>query len=197
MRELAVTLIVAGLVVGVSALVVLHILPTGLSPMRNAVSQYGISNYSIGYRVQTLAYGVAGIGAAIGLASLPGPTSVAVVLCAVFAIARLAISWFPMDVPGGERTEHGRRHGLLAMGAFVGAGLAAGAVAKLLTHDHTHPVLASASEGLALVMLADLLAMGVNRRTTGHYFGLIERGFYALMTGWLVLVAVLLTGSSG
>ncbi len=195
-RELAIALIATGLAVGVGALVVLHVLPTGLSPMRNAVSQYGISAYAMGYRVQTLAYGLAGVGAAIGLASLHGPTELVVVLCAVFAAARMLISWFPMDQPGAERSEHGRRHGLLAIGAFVGAGLAAAALGKLLTHDHTHPALSAASEAFALVMLADLLAMRIDRRAEGHHFGLIERGFYALMTGWLVLVAVLLASTA-
>ena len=32
------------------------------------------------------------------------------------AIVRAAISWFPMDAPGADRTPTGQMHGLLAIG---------------------------------------------------------------------------------
>lgn len=192
MRVVGAALICAGLSVGVVALVALHVLPTGLSPMRNAVSQYGISPYRTGYRTQTIAYGVAGLGAAIGLAELPGQGAVVVALCAIFAVARMAISWFPMDVPGGTRTESGRRHGLLAICAFGAVGLAAEQLSKLLGREHVHPELGAASAVVAVLMLASFVAMGVARRSGGAYFGLVERGFYVCMTAWLATVALLL-----
>ena len=82
-------------------LIVLHVLPTGLSPLTNPVSQYGITSYRLGYRVQTIAMGIAAIAAATGISKLGirGGSLVAVLL-AIFGAARLAISWFPMDVPG-------------------------------------------------------------------------------------------------
>ena len=192
-RDAGLALIICGLSIGVIALVVLHVLPTGLSPVRNPVSQYGISDHRGGYRVQTLAYGVAGVGAAVGVSGLPGPTGVVVGLCALFAVARMAISWFPMDVPGTQRTETGRRHGLLAICAFGAVAVAAEQLAKLLTRDHLHPHLASASTVLAILMLVTFVGMGVIRRAGGEYFGLVERCFYGCMTGWLVLVAILLS----
>ncbi|MFZ0996002.1 MAG: DUF998 domain-containing protein [Candidatus Dormiibacterota bacterium] len=184
--------IALGLAVGLSALVVLHILPTGLSPVRNAVSQYGITPYRNGYRVQTLAYALAGLGAALGLAELPGPVALVVVLCLIFAAARAAISWFSMDAPGGERTATGSWHGALAIVAFGAVGIAAASLASLLRQDHIHKALASASNGLALLMLVAFVAMAVSRRTEGGFFGLAERGFYVCMTAWLAVVAVLL-----
>ncbi len=196
MRELDAGLIAAGLALGLGALVVLHLLPTGLSPLRNAVSQYGITPYRAGYRVQTMSYGIAGLAAAAGIASLPGPNTLAVALCVVFGVSRLVISWFPMDPPGGERSVTGRRHGLLAICAFCGVGLAADALARLLLHNHNHPAVSTASEVLALAMVVDLVAMAASRRATVPCFGLIERGFYALMTGWLVLVALLLVSTA-
>lgn len=33
-------------------MIILHLLPTGLSPVRNAVSQYGITRYRQGYRIE-------------------------------------------------------------------------------------------------------------------------------------------------
>lgn len=190
MAEVSVALIAVGLLVGLAALVALHMLPTGLSPVRNAVSQYGISDYRAGYRVQTIAYGVAGAGAALGIAVVPGPVVPAICLCAVFAAARLAISWFPMDEPGADRTPTGRRHGLLAIAAFATVTAAAGRLPRVLGHDHLHPGLALASGVLAVAMLVSFVLMAAGRR--GGFFGLAERGFYACMTAWLVLVAVLL-----
>ena len=185
-------LVAGGLVVGLAALTVLHLLPTGLSPVRNAVSQYGITPYRAGYRVQTIAYGVAGIGAALGLATFPGPVTVVVALCAVFAAARLSISWFPMDHPGSPRTESGRRHGLLAITAFAAVGLAGWRLANLLGRDGIHPAVAGASDAFAALMAISLVAMVVDRRSGGKHFGLIERGFYLGMSAWLATVAALL-----
>ena len=66
MRDAGLALIASGLSIGVVALVVLHLMPSGLSPLRNPVSQYGITRFKAGYRVQTLAYGLAGAGAGTG-----------------------------------------------------------------------------------------------------------------------------------
>jgi len=185
-------MITLGLVVGLAALVVLHVLPTGLSPARNAVSQYGITRYRNGYRVQTLGYALAGLGAAVGLTKLLGSVQFVVALCVVFAAARAAISWFPMDAPGGDHTATGRRHGLLAIVAFGAVGIAAEGLARLLRQDRIHPALASASEWLALLMLVGFAAMAVSRQSGGGFYGLAERGFYLCMTAWLVVVAILL-----
>jgi hypothetical protein len=184
--------IALGLAVGLSALVVLHVLPTGLSPVRNAVSEYGITPYRMGYRVQTLGYALAGLGAAIGLARLPGPVALVVVLCIVFAAARAAISWFPMDAPGAERTATGGWHGSLAIVAFGTVGIAAASLARLFHQDGIHSGVASASDLLALLMLVACVGMVVSRRIGGEFFGLAERGFYLCMTAWLVVVAILL-----
>lgn len=193
MNTAGVALIAAGLAVGIGALLALHLLPTGLSPVRNVVSQYGISDYRAGYRVQTLGYAVAGVGAALGIAALPRPNPLTVALCAIFAAARAVISWFPMDAPGSAGTSTGRMHGLLAICAFLGAALAAGQLARNLDRYHLDPTLAGISGGLAVLMIVALIGMSVDRRgADGRLIGLIERIFYAGMTAWLITVAVLL-----
>jgi hypothetical protein len=193
MQVTAAALIAAGLAAGIGALVVLHLAPTGLSAVRNAVSQYGISSYRSGYRVQTIGYAIAGIGAAIGVSTLPGPVAITVALCLIFAAARALISWFPMDAPGSELTQTGRRHGLLAIAAFVGVGLAAWQFARLLNYDSVHPAIATASTIIATLMTVALVGMIVSRRAANaKYFGLIERVFYLGMTAWLATVAALL-----
>ena len=131
-RQVGFWIIVIGLSVGVVALVVLHLVGTGLAPLKNAVSQYGISSYKTGYRAQTLAYATAGIGAAIGVASLRTTDVAFCGLCVIFAASRAVISWFPMDEPGADRTATGRRHGLLAFAAFAAANVAAGSLPSVV-----------------------------------------------------------------
>ena len=192
MTSIGPALIAVGVAVGVIALVALHPLSTGLSPVRAPVSQYGICRYRLGYRLQTIAYAVAGLGAAVGIAELPDAGTLVVVLCIVFAVARAAISWFPMDIPGSTPTANGRRHRLLATGAFLSVALAAVQLARTLDHDHADSTLATVSNALAAVMLVALFAMVVDHRTSGGHFGIIERAFYVGMTAWLIAVDVLL-----
>lgn len=165
-------LIAGGVAVGGVALIALHLLPTGLSPVRNAVSQYGISRYRSGYRVQTIGHAVAGAGAAVGVAALPGRGTVPIVL---------------------SRT--GGRHGLLAAAAFGSVALAAAGVSRLLGRDGIDPAMGVLSGALAVVMLGTLLAMAMDRRAGAAHFGLIERGFYLAVTVWLVALCVTLAAS--
>ena len=153
------------LAIVVASLAYLHLRPTGLSPVRNAVSQYGISSFKSGYRVATIAFGVAGAALAFGLnRALTGPgRSLVIVLLGLFALARGAISWFPMDVPGAERTQTGARHGLLAAVAFTGVTAAAfrlGGVLDAQRHWHS---LASVSTALGAAMAVLLVSLVVSR----------------------------------
>jgi hypothetical protein len=181
-------------VVGVGALVVLHLLPTGLSPVRNAVSQYGITAYRLGYRVQTLAYAVAGAAVAVALSATSHPATSVVALCAVFAAARAALSWFPMDTPGATPTVTGRRHGLLAILAFCAITAAAVRLGRQGSGSVLSGAATAASAVVGALMIASLLGMVVSRRTTppGRYFGAVERAFYVLVTVWLVVVPIVL-----
>lgn len=186
---LGVALVVAGVAVGLCSLVVLHLVPSGLSPRRNPVSQYGITRFALGYRMQTVAYGVAGVGAAICVTQSERRGSLVVALCLVFALARGAIGWFPMDAPGAARSSMGRLHGQLAIVAFVGLGIAALAWARVLDAAGGEGGFARGSEVLGVVMLAALAAMAADRRGSARNFGLFERVFYVAMTIWLVLLA--------
>lgn len=123
---LAGALTLTGVAVAGGSLGVLHALPSGLSPLRNPVSQYGIGRYRLGYRIAALGLGLAGVAAAIGLNAVLGgdPTGV-ITLLVVFALARALISWVPMDEPGTARTATGHAHGVLAILAFASATIAA------------------------------------------------------------------------
>ena len=152
-------------------LVYLHLAPTGYSPLADAVSAYGVGRYARWYQAQAACSGIA---AGLLAGALGGPRGV-VVLLAVYAGCRLAITQFPMDT---------RRvgHWLLAVLAF---GAVAVAAIRLKTPQHGLPALGWA-------MLACLLLTTVARRNPPlrRWFGLAERGFYAALLVWLVLVAV-------
>ncbi len=177
----------------VASLTWLHLQPTGLSPLRNAVSQYGISAYSGGYRVATLAFAAAAVALAVGVsARLHARAQTVEVLLVVFAAARSVISWFPMDTPGTELTASGRRHGLLAIAAFASVTAAALKLSRVLAHGTVWHGLAPASSALGWLMLALLLAMGLRRSLPQlqPWFGAIERAFYAAAIIWCTVIAI-------
>ncbi len=183
-----------GVFVAVMALTYLHLAPTGLSPVREAVSRYGITTYWPGYRVQTMAYGLAGAASAWGVAlhvQSPGARWVVIEL-AVFSCARLAISWFPMDAPGSGTTRHGVIHAVLAVVTFVAVTDAAIRLGRVLHVNPSWSTAATASTSLGWFMIATLLAMLTMRRATGsrRVFGLVERLLYVGFTGLLILIGV-------
>ena len=187
---------IAGVLVAIGALGWLHTRPAGLSPVRDAVSHYGITPYALGYRVLTLAMAVSGLGAAFGILQLGhGRALVVVAALVVFAAARAAISWFPMDEPGGLVTPVGARHVILAGAAFVALFVAAVRLGSVLSRDGSwsswRPWLIVAEIMLGL----GLVAMVVVRRVPNlrAWFGGVERFYYAGALLWLTLVGVALT----
>jgi hypothetical membrane protein len=162
----------------VVCLVYLHLAPTGYSPARNAVSEYGVGAYARWYGLQATFTGAAAICLAIALRH---PERV-VVLLAIFAAARIAIGWFPTDtLESGRRTPRGAIHLLLAAAAFTAAPGAAIALAP--SHD--------GAPWLGRVMAALAVATMLSLRSTflRPWFGLVERGYYVAMLAWLALVS--------
>ena len=181
------------LAVVVSSLVWLHVQPTGLSPIRNAVSEYGITPFRAGYRIATIAFGLAGLGLAIGIdRSISGHGEIVVVaLLIVFALARAAISWSPMDAPGQPRTSTGVIHVLLAFVAFATVTAAALTLGGVLGHVTRWHSLGPASTGLGYAMTACLFAFGASWSVPPLRArpGLIERGFYVFAIAWVAVFA--------
>lgn len=183
--EIAGIVSLVGLAGVVGSLGYLHLAPTGLSPVANAVSQYGITEYRFGYRVATVSFGVAGIALAVGLhAALPASgTSAVVAFLAVFAAGRLVISWFPMDAPGSPRTSTGQAHGLIASAPSsprVGS---------------PWPSLSPVSTGLGAAMAVCLLGTVLGRSSPSWHraFGAVERLFYVGAIAWFAVFSVACT----
>jgi hypothetical protein len=179
----------------VAMFVGLHSLPTGLSPVADPVSRYGISRFARGYRVLTLAMAAAGAAVAVGIASaLPGLAASTVVYVWVFAIARAVISWFPMDEPGTTPpTPHGRRHTWIAIVTFLAAVLMSRQLAGLLGATGAWPATRAVLDGLAVFLVVAVLlaaaALVWEQGMGGHRsFGLAERGLYLGIFAWLGVV---------
>lgn len=184
------------LVVAVGSLALLHLVPTGLSPVLAAVSQYGISRYRSGYRVMTISLGLAVAALGVGLAariSEAGGTTV-LVLMAIFSAARLVISWYPMDAPGAPRTPHGHAHGLIAIVTFTSITVAALRLGAALHRPIQLHALAPVSTAFGAAMAACVIAMVSARSSPSarNYFGLVERGLYLAIIGWIGVLAVAL-----
>lgn len=193
MDAVAGVVVLFGALATVVALVALHLLPTGLSPLRDPVSQYGITRHRLGYRIATLATGVAGIALAAGVQSALSDAVTATVLLVVFGAARLLISWFPMDEPGTTVTPTGRRHGLLAVVAFTAVAASSLKLAAALRATGQWSDVVGAIRVTGWWMVGTLLATLVARRTSARsYFGLAERAFYVGMLAFLTIGGVAL-----
>ena len=167
----------------IACLVHLHLAPTGYSPVRNAVSEYGVGAFARWYQAQAACAGVAAalLAGALWSRVSPAPRRVAVLLV-VLAVARIAIGWFPTDLLGAE---HGSRNGaihlLLAVAAFTAASWAAVALRRA---QHGKPAIGWAMAACAIGTFLAVRAMPLK-----PWLGLIERGYYVAMLAWLVLVA--------
>ncbi|WP_157813896.1 MULTISPECIES: DUF998 domain-containing protein [unclassified Microbacterium] len=192
MTGLAAVLLLAGVAIALLSLIVVHLLPTGLNPVRDPVSQYGITSYRGWYWSAAGGAAVAGIGGVLFFAPTGGVIStVTIVLLAVFAVARAAIGFFPMDAPGSGRTGTGRTHNLLATAAFASVTAAAFTGAGAL-HDAGFPDASAWSTACGVVMAVGAIGVLITaRRERLGLFGLTERIIYLGFLAWFVLLGVL------
>jgi len=188
--------IIAALLVAVEsfALIVLHFLPTGYDPVRDAVSDYGVGPYRGWFWLHAITGGLACLALAIALAKLHPftPTQVVVALI-VTAVARFFIPFFATD-QGESRFEtlHGTIHMILAVLAFGGLVWAAMALWSTLMH---YPAWHSAKGFLTIlpwVMLGSVIAVLVAIRgpRLKPFFGVFERLFYLSSIAWLFVVSI-------
>lgn len=163
-------------------LVRLHTLPTGLSPMRDAVSDYGATRFHLYYRAMVA---LLGAGAGFLALALHGNNDVGrggIVWLWVFALSRIAIAGFMTVRPGRRVTTAARIHLVLAAAAFISIALAAPAISSDLELAQPLATL------VVVTAVATLVARAVPR--LAERFGAIERGLYAAFLSWLVVVAV-------
>ncbi|HXB63660.1 MAG TPA: DUF998 domain-containing protein [Solirubrobacteraceae bacterium] len=182
--------IVAAVAVGVQALalVVLHVLPTGYNPVRDAVSDYGIGRYRPWFWAQAVAGGVAGLALAVALAeTTPSVPSLVVAMLAISAVARFAIPAFPTDQHGSRfQTARGTVHMILAIVIFAAVILAASKLGSSLEHQAAWQGVQGWLNALPWVMTGAAIGVVLALRAPRlkQVFGLVERLFYVASIAW-------------
>ncbi len=177
------------------ALVALHVLPTGYSPVRDAVSDYGVGRYRIGFWVQVLAGGVASMALAIALAqSSPAKPILAVAMLLLCAAARFLLPAFPTDQRRGRfQTVKGTTHMVLAVTVFAAIAVAASSLGSTLGNEPAwHGVNGLVDGWLPWVITGTAIAtaLAIRAPRLKRIFGLIERSFYLSSIAWFLIVSI-------
>jgi hypothetical protein len=180
-------IVLAGIVVSCSlvclaSILLLHALPTGYNPIRNAVSDYGVGKYRVWHRTAVLSLAAAGFALAIASTSSAKPESDVVIgFLVVFALARTIIPFFPTDIEGQTFTTRGRVHWGLAIIAFASIAFAAGFYKGTILDD---------AVGWVVVATAGLLIASLVLPRLRRILGLFERVFYFSMICWLLVTGI-------
>jgi hypothetical protein len=180
------------LVICIGCLLVLHLVPSGLYPVRDPVSLYGTTRYHLLYRVQVIASGICALCLVAALTErhllLP---LVGLLMLVCYGIARMAIAAFMMDAHG-KRTPTGSMHILLAALAFATIAVAAGMLTpSLLSFSLWKNLSVFLSLAEYLTILSALLFLLVSLLPVLRpFYGLIERGIYVGALCWLALVII-------
>jgi Protein of unknown function (DUF998) len=166
-------------------LIALHFLPTGLDPIRYAVSDYGWTSYHLGYRTMVVLQGVGALLIAIGLGQ--ETDAAALGWLHVYGVVRILVAGFmtdrePQDVRSLTRT--GRIHMLLAGTAFASIAVAA----SHLDWTGKPAVLGPLGWLVTATAIATGTALAVPR-IRRVALGLIERTHYAAAITWLIAVS--------
>jgi len=189
--------IVAAVAMAVStgALLLLHVLPTGYNPVRDAVSDYAIGRYRGLFWTFTTAGAISGLALAIALArSHPAKPTLTVVMLLLSAAARVLVPLFPTDQSGSRfQTPKGTIHMVLAVAIFASIAVAASNLGGTLGHDPAwHSVKGLVAGWLPWVITGTATATGlaiVGPRLK-RIFGLIERSYYLSSITWFLVVSI-------
>jgi len=177
-------------------LVALHLLPTGRSWFRNAVSEYGVGRYAWLYRTQAALLGVAGILLALGFRNgVPAVSARVIAELVVFGFARIAIGWYPTDLIGShQQTRTGLIHALLAIVAFASITLAAIHLGSELDNVAGWGTVCRVVRALGVLMAVTVVGTVVAIRVAQlrPWVGLIERGFYAATLAFFFVTTIAL-----
>jgi hypothetical protein len=174
----------AALFVAAAALLLLrmHRLPSGLDPVRDAVSDYGATRFHAHYRVMVV---LVGAGAALLAVALGRDTDAAnLVWLWLYAGSRIAIAGFMIDREAPPYTTEGRIHWLLAVAAF--ASIAIGA--STITWTGEPASLPAVGYAVAATAIATLVTQVM--RSLRPVFGLVERLLYLAIVAWLLIAAL-------
>lgn len=169
----------AGTLVAAALLIRLHMLPTELNPVRDAVSDYGWTPFHRRYRAMVILFGVSGALLALGLSANTDATSLYWLW--MFAGCRIAIAWFMTDRNPPPVTTESRIHAILAAGAFGSIALAGANV----RWTGEVPAITPLGTAVWITAIVTLLAMLIPQ-VRANLFGLAERALYVATVAWLL-----------
>ena len=188
--------VVALLAVSVQLVVlaVLHVLPTGYNPVRDAISDYGVGRYRLYFAVQVWAGALACAAIAVAFTRLhPYVPTFVVTALLVNAAARVLMPLFPTDQSGSRfKTVKGTIHMILAIVAFAGVAAAASSLSGLLTHYRDWHGIRTLVQALGWVVLVGAIATAVALigPRLKKIFGLVERIFTFSVIIWLYVISI-------
>ena len=195
--------VIALLAVSVQAfvLVVLHRLPTGYNPVRDAISDYGVGRYRAYFAAQLIAGALACACIAVAFSQLhPYVPTFVVAALLVNAAARFLMPAFPTDQSGSRfKTVKGTVHMVLAIVAFAAVAAAATSLSGLFLYYHDWHDEKTLLDTLGWVVLvgAAATALALVGPRLKQIFGLIERLFTLSVIVWLYVVSIELIRFAG
>lgn len=174
-------------------LVIVHFLPTGVNPISEAVSDYGVGKYKNFYRLIVFWLGSSGLLLAITFAKalFPKPTMTILALL-LFAAVRWVITIFPTDLPDAEETDVGKAHVTLAKLAFGSIAVAAAFLPSQIHEDPLWQKYNVLMWALAGAIAATAVATALARSFYMKLFGFAERLLYVSMFAWLITCAAIM-----
>jgi hypothetical protein len=172
---------------------ILHLLPTGYRPIRDAVSDYGVGQYRSLFTVALAVSSVAVLTLAFALLRGVGTPPLAtrdLVYLLVIPVARMGMTLFPTSLEGQRISRSGLLHYAFAVGAFTLTYLAISGMTPALRHLDPN-AWAHAPLGWAEWIVAPALAFVVVTmfRPLRRTFGLFERVFLLSTNVWFALAA--------
>jgi len=173
---------VIGAATCLGSVVLLHFLPTGYNPIRNAVSDYGVGPYRIWHRIAVVALAVAGLAMTLASSgSIRKEPPIVIGFLLSFSVTRILIPFFPTDIEGQPRTRTGSVHLGLALVAFASLASAAGFFEGTNLDNLV---------GWVVVATAVFSLVALPWPRLKPIFGLLERLFYLSMIGWLLVIGI-------
>src|SRR4051812_25447252 len=162
-------------------LVRLHTLPTGLDPLRDAVSDYGATPFHRYYRVMVVMLGAGAACLAVALHRTGDVRTSGLAWLWIFAVSRILIARFMTVRPPRRVTVEAQIHWVLAAAAFISIAFAATTISADL----------DVGSSFATLIVASAVATLVTRAVAPlrFVFGLMERILYLAFLAWLVVVA--------
>lgn len=149
--------------------------------MAGAVSDYGITRYTLLYRGMAVLLGAGAILLALALGTDTDAGKLEWLW--VFGVSRIAIAGFMTDRPGRPITAEGRIHWALAAAAFTAIAIGATSIDWTGAPGALGPL----GEAVAVSAIATLATRLIG--TLRPVFGLAERALYVTSIVWLVIAA--------